>query len=1023
MTKNQFIEVKYLKSQKHFALILWMVFFCYSICAALIFQKVLLPLLPSFHAGGGLMSNDAVYFDSVASALAEEIRLHGWSNWQIYPANGARGNVAILAALYALFGHDPTVIIPVNAAIHALGGLLIFLLARELSEKATVGTYAGLIAASLFVVFPSALVWYGQNHKDGYMIAGALLILFTWVKAVRGQEDIRGWLTLALCHFVGVLFIGSVRPYFLIVTLVATIGALLIILAVALLRGQLRHVTKLVAFFIIAAITLAVGIKTASITVVGSKATDTITVTDTGFGQMGDVYDNMKVVKHRKLSKSKDSTTTDTTTTTDTATAIAKDEGSTNVVNSTDDKSADMWLWRDTTFLPNSIEKYLESAAKTRAGLIDFGFRVNAKSMIDEDITPQSIGEVAAYMPRALQVALFAPFPSSWLVNTSMSRLVASGEMFIYYLCVPGILLLLRYNRKPAVLVAIYFACFFLLVYGFTQANLGTLHRYRYGYLFIVLQLGVLGWFTWLDKTGRLNRVDRLLKPRQESDSSAENMVAGQQPARKEAVGAGVLVMGLTFLCFVGFFLRDILMAKTFGLGVSLDNFFIALLIPMFIVTVLCIPLGTAFIPVYLDVKERLSQRGVKMLVPSISFWTTISLLVICLILYLTGPSLLPLLYVKGALMDMGQLTELLDLALPILLFSGAVILGNSVLNAHGRAVLTSIAQLVVPIVAILALLLFGSSYGIKVVMYGMVIGQLMNLLIVQFYLKRHDVSLLSPLQLGNHTEFSPLMAQYVPLVISAFFISVASPVATLLAMSLPEGGVSALNLGNKVVLFVTGLVGAAISTVMLPYFSALAAKNHLVSARRELSFFLLIATFISVPISAALYVWSKEIISLIFTGGSIDKEATGLVALIMQYAVVQLPFFVCNALLLKFATATKHVITISVVAIVGLLVNIGASMLLMKHMGVAGIALGGSVSVLVSTVLLVLVLVRYWHITWLDAVIMLLNWLFFLTLLICVHFKSVPSIYVIMSAYGVLLFGYFNSLKYDGVLKAELNN
>ncbi|MFA6594657.1 MAG: hypothetical protein WCT16_05425, partial [Candidatus Buchananbacteria bacterium] len=104
-------------------------------------------------------------------------------------------------------------------------------------------------------------------------------------------------------------------------------------------------------------------------------------------------------------------------------------------------------------------------------------------------------------------------------------------------------------------------------------------------------------------------------------------------------------------------------------------------------------------------------------------------------------------------------------------------------------------------------------------------------------------------------------------------------------------------------------------------------------------------------------------------------------------------------------------------------LVNIGASILLMQHMGVAGIALGGSVSMLVSTVLLVLVLVRYWHITWFDAVIMLLNWLFFVTLLVCVHFKSVPSIYVIISAYAILLLGYFNSLKYDGVLKVRLSN
>ena len=66
------------------------------------------------------------------------------------------------------------------------------------------------------------------------------------------------------------------------------------------------------------------------------------------------------------------------------------------------------------------------------------------------------------------------------------------------------------------------------------------------------------------------------------------------------------MVMVLTFLCFLGFFIRDLMMARTFGLGTQLDSFFIALLIPMFIVTVLYIPVGAVFVPNYLDAKERM---------------------------------------------------------------------------------------------------------------------------------------------------------------------------------------------------------------------------------------------------------------------------------------------------------------------------------------------------------------------------------------------------------------------------------
>ena len=969
MTKYEAPTANSFNPRENITFILWVVFFCYTVCAALIFQKLLLPLFPTLHAGGGLLSNDAVYFDSVASTLAENIRLNGWGSWQLYPAVGAAGNVAVLGALYVIFGHDPALIIPVNAAIHALGGVLIFLIAREVSGKESVGTYAGVIAAILFVIFPSALNWYGQIHKDGYAIAGTLLTFLTWAKAFNGQHNVRGLLTLILGQLVGAMLVASVRPYGLKLLLVATIAVWFVVVMNALLRRQLLRQVKVIIFFFLAAITLIAGIKfTAAI------------ISDSDAAKLGDAYENWQ------------------------------------------DTEGD-WQWQNSLWLPDSVENYAELTSRTRAGMIAYGLSENAKSMIDEHVRPQNVVEVAGYLPRALQVALLAPFPSTWLENISVTRLVALGEMIIYYLCFPGVFLLLYYNRKPAVIAAVFFAVFFLTVHGFTTANMGTLYRLRYAYLFIVLLLGLLGWFTWLDKTGVLNRLLHLLQPPAKLILTEDAPGYTHKEKRKEAIGSGSIVMGLTLLTFIGFFLRDIMMARTFGLGAALDGFFIALMLPMFIVTVLCMPLGTAFVPVYLNVKERMRPQVANMIVSSVSFWTIICLLVMCLMLYIVGPSLLPRLSANNPSMDMQQLIPLLDIALPILLFSGVVILGNSVLNANGRAVLTSTAQMVVPIAAILALFIFGNNYGIKVVMYGMVVGQILNLLIVQYYLRHYEITLIPQLGLINQAEFSPLLLQYLPLVVSAFFVAVATPVATMLAMSLPEGGVSAFNLGSKVVIFVTGLVSTAISTVMLPYFSVLIAKNHLISARRELSFFLLLATFISIPISAGLYIWAESIVRLMFQGGAFNNASIELVTRVMQYTVVQLPFFVCNSLLLKFATATKHVFAITAVALIGLLVNVGVSILLMKHMGVSGIALGASISMLLSTVLLVLMLVRYWHIAKFDALIMLLNWLLFVTLLMCIHFESIPSIYVTILAYTILLVGYFNSLISDKFLKIGYRN
>ncbi len=962
---------------KNIPLILWVVFFCYAVCAALIFQKLLLPLVPSMHAGGGLLSQDAVYFDSLAWDIAQWVQLTGWSEWRTFAVSG---NVTILSLLYMLFGHDPALIIPVNAAIHAMGGLLIFLLTRELAGQEPVGTYAGILASGLFVLFPSALNWFGQLHKDGYAIAGILLILLTWLKALHRPANLRNWIILAGIYLAGLIMIVSVRPHTVIMLFVATMGMLFAIIILAGLRRQIRQYAFPALFFLISAVALV----SADALMAGAKANLKFDVTE--------IRTERGVIVNPYIA------------------AIYYASTAENYEGWQDPN----WQWQKTPWFPDSIERKIELTARLRAGLIAYGLKEKAKSMVDQDVTPRNVAEVIRYLPRALQVGMFAPFPSSWLANISITRLVAVGEMLIYYLCVPGILLLLLYNCKPAVLLSLYFSCFFLMVQGFTIANLGTLYRVRYGFLFVLILMGVLGWFTWLDRTGRLRRIVRLLKPAV-SENQLENLQASDQDhdlSRRKAVGAGFGVMFLTFLCFLGFFLRDLLMAKTFGLGSSLDYFFIALLIPMFIVAVFYMPLGAAFVPLYLEARERLLPQALRDMVSGLSSWTGISLLMACLILYLCEPYLLPLIYKQGTPPDMGQLVPLLNLALPILLFSGVVILGNSILNANGQAVVASGAQLIVPVAAMISLLLFGERWGVKSVMCGMVIGQLLNLFIVQYWLKRDNIWVIPRLNFKHRKNLSPVFRQYWPLMASALFISLVTPAAMLLATSLPDGGVSAYNLGSKIVLFVTGLVDTAILAVMLPYFSMLVARNRLVSVKRELSFFLLLATFITVPISAGLFLWSEPIVRLIFEGGRFDGSATEQVTRVMQYSLLQLPFFVCNSLLLKFSMAIRHVITISAVAFVGLLFNIVAGIILMPHMGVGGIALGASLSILVSTILLLLILARNGYVTGLDTVIMFLNWMLFITLLMCFHFQSRPSIYVTILAYVVLMGGYAISLK-----------
>jgi murein biosynthesis integral membrane protein MurJ len=959
-----------LTNPKLLAVVLWVMYFCFAISAALIFQKLVLPLITSIHAPGSNFSNDSAYFDSVAWSMAQDIHQHGWASWKMFPTGAAAINVAILSALYALFGHDPTLAIPLNAAFHALGGVLLFMLAIELAPNKAVGVCAGVITATLFVVFPSALNWYGQIHKDGFAIAGALLLLLIWVKAIKHGPEINGsWWWLVVANVGGVVLVAAIRPYYLKILFIVILGALVLMLAMRMLSKQKNSWL----FFLVVLVTLI-------------PAEQFIVSAGASQAQLGEGYAEWKARDaHNYIAK-------------DTPLPVLSKD----------------WHWRPNALIPDFFENQIETVAKTRAGLIYFGKSVHANSLIDESELPQSVGDVVAYLPRAFQVALLAPFPSSWVHQLNLQRMVSIAEMSIMYICMIGLVFLWRLHRKPPALFAAYFASMFLIVYGVTTANVGTLYRVRYGFEFVIVLLGVVGWLSYLDQKGFLARwVARIKSLGDESDhDNKANAESTSVLDRQSVIGAGISVITLTFFGFFGFFIRDILMAHSFGLGASLDAFFMALMIPMFVVTVFCTSLGSAFVPYYTNLEERLALPELRPIISHLSAVILSVLFAACVLLYFVAPYLLSKLHLLGSTERLPYLVHLMGLALPILLFSGVVILGNAILNANQRFTLPSAGQLVVPLAAILALLLFGSRFGVLAVVIGMVVGQLLNLLIIQICLNKSGISLMPKFHANLTSVIMPLWKQYIPLLASAFFVSVSLPIDTMLAATLPEGNISAFNLGTKVVIFISGLLGAAISSVMLPYFSMLVEKRGLHKARKELSLFLLIATFVSIVASAVLYVLSEPIVRFLFATATFDANDVLAVSRVMQYVVIQIPFFVCNMLLLKYATATRHSVTITLTALAGLAVNIGVSLFLMPRMGASGIAFAASFSMLISSALLIVALVRFGHIQILDAMVILLNWMLFITLLVAEHFRSPSSIAIVITTYVILVAGYLNLMR-----------
>lgn len=940
-------------NQWRFLAFLWLSFFCFSTITALLFQKILLPWQAALHAGDGLLIGDSQFFHAAAKHLAIEIANHGWSVWHLFPQPNAYGNVGVIGAIYALFGPQPSFVIPVNAGLHALSGVMIYLIIVAIGGGGRAATIAGTISAILFVALPSSLNWYGQLHKDGYVIAGMLIVLWTWITIVQFSNVTKVNLWLFVFQIIGFFLIGCARPYALKLLILISIVPIVVVL----LKPQ--------------------------------QATDCTQEKRERFGMFCvSIFINWICIMFfaRLLSSWGEPS------------LQAAGENYAAWVSSAG------WLWEKTPWLPVQIDAYFELLAKTRAAFIDFGIAERAGSMMDINRAPNNLLGMLAYLPRALQVAFFAPFPTSWLKHGSLLSLIATAEMIICYVAISGIPFLLRGVGRSGVLLTIFFAVAFLAIYGFTTPNLGTLYRVRYVFLMLIVSLGILGWTKLLVRPRRsINHGEAFQVPLRASED-----ITDSTSERWGVISSSFFVFGLTFICFFGFFVRDMLLAGRLGLSSELDGFYLALMLPMFAVSILSIPLGNAFTPVYLS---ALVRGGVSLAADLVSTTTRrVSLILTLVCLFILGSTsvILSTLGFAGSDSVAFVLEPVFYMALLILLLSGALVLGNAILNAHGDFKVSSAAQLLVPVCSIVALLVF-DEMGVNGAMLGMVLGQALNLLVVRHYVRRNGVWL--NIQSANQSverENSELLSQYVPLLASALFVSLVAPASTLLAMQLPGGSVSALNLGAKVVMFITGLLNAALSAVMLPYFSSLIVRNHLFSARRELSYYMLASVFVSLPLTICLFFWARPLVSIIFPGANLNPEDLLLITKVMQYGVLQLPFFASNVLLLKFAIATRHVVAIWASATIGLIVNVVAGILLMKYMGIAGIALGSSLAMLVSTALLLSVLITKEHVALSDATRIGLNWLLFLTLILCLHFVNPIGMGVCLLGFLILFIDYF---------------
>jgi len=429
---------------------------------------------------------------------------------------------------------------------------------------------------------------------------------------------------------------------------------------------------------------------------------------------------------------------------------------------------------------------------------------------------------------------------------------------------------------------------------------------------------------------------------------------------KHEQIGGATWVVGVFSVLMIGIgAARDMVTAAFFGASDAIDAFMLAFTISICVYGILTSVIDTAFLPLY---TERLQKRhsNPSSLLYSVSLATSAFLIVASAILILLVPYYVPLI-ARGFSGTKLLMTERFCQALLALVFlNGLASLFKAVHNAHLKFALPSFTNILVPLCALLFLLVFRRSMGVWSLVLGTIFGTLLKLVVmgplVYDEMRQDGPGGLRGAELKSIFTFSALAA---PLALGAAFTQVNVLVVQAIATMLPAGSVAELAYADRVFQVPVNLVALPLWTSVFPFLSRDWEGGDISGFQETLTWGFRLILLVVAPIAVALIFGSKAVVGVLFMRGAFGPQAAQATALVLTISAIGLIPISLGYLFGRALQATRGMWLFAAVSLLNVALNGFGCVLLSRWWGIAGIAMSGAITFVLSATVLAVILKR----------------------------------------------------------------
>ena len=417
------------------------------------------------------------------------------------------------------------------------------------------------------------------------------------------------------------------------------------------------------------------------------------------------------------------------------------------------------------------------------------------------------------------------------------------------------------------------------------------------------------------------------------------------------------IVGSMTLISRLLGFVRDMLIARIFGVDVATDAFFVAFKIPNFLRRLFAEgAFAHAFVPVLAEYKEQGSKAALKLFIDRTAGTLTLILMLMTLVGMVAAPLLILLLAPgfawQGTQHDLAVL--MLQITFPYLLFIGLVAFAGGILNAHGKFAIPALTPVFLNISMIAAAIWLAPlmEEPVMALAWGVFAAGVVQVLFQVPALM--SLGLMPRFKLGfGDPGVNKIIGLTLPAIFSVSITQINLLLDTLIASFLTVGSVSWLYYSDRLVDFPLGILGLALGTVILPGLAKNHAAEDAAAFSNSLDWGLRLVLLVGMPATIGLLLLAEPMLSTLFQYNEFSVSDVHYAGMSLRaYAVGLLAYIVIKVLVPGF-TSRRDMKTPVRYGMYAMIVSLVLNVALVFPLAHAGLALATSLGAFFNAVLL----------------------------------------------------------------------